>query len=486
MLDLKRITGFAGVMRRLIRDNRGSTAVLIAIGFIALTGAVGLATDAARGYMVKARLSQALDAAALAGGQAFFSPNRNSDIQMYFNANFPAGYMDAAVTGPTISVDTNNEVLTLKASAVIPTTLMKVLGINTLTVASSTEVTRETDLLDVVLSIDMSGSMTTPAGGGQTRIQAARSAATTLVDILFGSNQTNNLLKVGVVPWNSKTNVTLRGTTFNPSLTTMQPVQSFKNPITGGVQSRVWYANNSPVPLLTPPPAVWAGCVYARYIDSAPANSQADVVDGSVSTPTGDWVAWQPIGPEGEPVPGFARCSSAVSNSECTPCLSHGIQPLQNDKQTVLDAINELLSPTGNTDLPQGLVWAWRVLSPDTPFDEAASDLPGHKQEAIVLLTDGENYGGSGDGYRGVFGIGTTAQPSMDDRLRMLAANIKAQGIKIYTIQLGSDGLASQQLLKDIATAPDAPYYNYAPDAAALQQVFQQVANNLTQLRISK
>jgi hypothetical protein len=103
-----------------------------------------------------------------------------------------------------------------------------------------------------------------------------------------------------------------------------------------------------------------------------------------------------------------------------------------------------------------------------------------------VLLTDGENFGGSGDSYRGVFGIGTDAQSAMDARLRILAANIKAQGIKIYTIQLGSDGLGSQQLLKDVASAPDAPYYNDAPDAAALQQVFQQVANNLTQLRISR
>ena len=101
------------------------------------------------------------------------------------------------------------------------------------------------------------------------------------------------------------------------------------------------------MPLLSPPPAVWVGCVYARYIDGAPANSQADVVDGTVSTPTGDWVAWQPIGPEGEPVPGYAKCSSVVSNQECTPCLSHGIQALQSDKQTVLDAINELQSPTG-------------------------------------------------------------------------------------------------------------------------------------------
>ena len=485
-MTLKCMKAAADTVRRLLHDRRGSTAVFVAAGMVALTGAVGLATDAARGYLVKAKLSQALDAAALAGGQAFFSPTRDSDIQMYFNANFPSGYMDATITGPTITVDANNEVLTLNASAVIPTTLMKVLGVETMAVAGSTEVTRETDLLDVVLSFDLSGSMTTSAGGGKTRIQAARSAATTLVNILFGSNATNSLLKIGLVPWNSKVKVTLSGTTYNSALTTSQTVPSFKNPLTGAMQSTLWFANNSPVPLLSAPPSTWAGCVYARYIKNAPADSQADVIDGTVSTPTGDWEAWQPIGPEGEPVAGFAKCTSAVSNSECTPCLQYGITPMQSTKQNILDAINLLQTPTGNTNLPEGLAWAWRVLTPGSPFIEAASDLPGHRQQAIVLLTDGENVGGSGDGYKGVFGVGSTAQPAMDDRLRAVAANIKAQGIKIYTIQLGSDGLGSQQLLKDVATSPDAPYYNYAPDTATLQTIFQQVANNLTQLRISK
>lgn len=477
----------AANIRRLLHDRRGSTAVFVAAGLVALTGAVGLATDAARGYLVKAKLSQALDAAALAGGQAFFSPNRDSDIQMYFNANFPAGYMDATLTGPSISVDANNEKLSLNASATIPTSLMKVLGINTMSVSGSTEVTRETDLLDVVLSIDMSGSMNTWAGSGQTRIQAARSAATTLVNILFGSNATNDLLKIGLVPWNSKTNVTLRGTTYNSSLTTTQTVSAFKNPLTGAMQSTVWFANNSPVPLLSAPASSWKGCVYARYIKNASEDVQADVIEGNHSSPTGDWVAWQPIGPEGEPISGSAHCTSSPSNSpDCTPCLSHGIQVMQSSKQVILDAINELLSPTGNTDLPQGLVWGWRMLTPGTPFIESASDLPGRKQQAIVLLTDGENVGGYGDGYKAAFGINSTAQPAMDDRLRKAATNIKAQGIKIYVIQLSSDGLGSQPLMKEIATSPDAPYYNYAPDAAALQTVFQQVANNLTQLRISK
>ena len=74
----------------------------------------------------------------------------------------------------------------------------------------------------------------------------------------------------------------------------------------------------------------------------------------------------------------------------------------------------------------------------------------------------------------------------MNDRLRLLAANIKASGVKIYTIQFANSGGPLQALMKEIASGPDAPYYHYAPDGSTLQTVFQEVANHLSELRLSK
>ena len=115
--------------------------------------------------MVKARLGQALESAALAGGREIYSPTRDADIQMFFNANFPPGFLGATVSGPQIVVSPNNEKLTLTASAKIDTTFMKVLGFNELNVSTTTEITRETTCLDVILAIDMSGSMSSSTGG---------------------------------------------------------------------------------------------------------------------------------------------------------------------------------------------------------------------------------------------------------------------------------------------------------------------------------
>ena len=176
----------------------------------------------------------------------------------------------------------------------------------------------------------------------------------------------------------------------------------------------------------------------------------------------------------------------ATNGSECTPCLSHGLTALQSTKSGTIAAIDELTSPTGTTNITQGLGWAWRVVKPEAPYTEADPDPDGPRQQAIVLLTDGENFAGNGDGYKTVFGYGSAGRDDMDDRLRALATNVKASGVKIYTIQFANSGGPLEALMKEIASGPDAPYYHYAPDPGTLQTVFQGVANHLSELRLSK
>ncbi len=485
----------------------------MALGVVAFVGLAGVSIDAMRGYLVQSRLSSALDAAGLAGARVMYSSTRDADIQMYFNSNFPAGYMGATVTGPTFTV-TDDEIITLTAEATMKTTLMHVLGFQELTVSATSEITRQTELLDVVLAIDMSGSMGSSLGSG-TRISAARTAALELVNILYGTDGLAPLLKIGLVPWNGKVNVTTNGTTFDPALTQTVPVSSFINPLTGAAQSNVYLANNSVVPLLSAPLGPepytdtnsngvrdwgepytdrngngkydddpWQGCVFNRYLhDGAP--NDADMIVGPVNGVGGkDWPAWEVINWQGEPV-SSGTCPLAVSGQECTSCLSHGITPLQSSKAAIEAAINQLTSPTGTTNILGGLDWAWRVLVPDAPFTEADANPQGQRTQAIILLTDGEYYGGSGDGYKAVFGIGSSAQPQAEARLRTMATAIKDSGIVIYTIQFANTSGTLAQLMKDVATGPDKPFYNPAPTAEELNQVFKEVANDLAQLRVS-
>ena len=446
------------VHRRFIRRQDGGLLPLVALVLVPMIAFIGLAVDAGRGYMVKARLGSALDAAALAGAQAVQSDEEfAADIQRYFDANFPSNYMGAQVTLLPPTVDANKEVISLSASATMDTTFMKVLGFEEMDISSNTEVTRRTTGMDIVLSMDMSGSMSWDDGDGSIRIDEARKAAKKLVKILFGDDATKPLLNIGVVPWNGKVNVKWNGSGSGAGSVTED----------GGT----FMSSYSPVPLLSEPDENWGGCVYARYSDNG-FDDDADHLLGPIYVNGMEQLGWQPINPE---------------NEETRPCLPHGVTALINKKGKIRKAINELTAPTGTTNIPQGLAWAWRVLSPGEPFDDADPFPKGNHQRAIVLLTDGENHGSTEDSYKGVFGTGTSAGPNgMNDRLRAVAESIKAEGIQIYTIQFYHDSEELAGLMKEVASEPNEPYYYFAPNGKALNQAFEEIANHLSELRLSK
>lgn len=469
-------------LRSLLGSADGSTLPMVAFLLIPLVGFVGIATDVARGYMIKARLGDALDAATLAGAQVVTtSPNFQSDIQMYFDANFPPGFMGSTVTLDPPRVSADQRVISLSARADIGTTFMSLFGFEDMTIASSSQVTRDITSMDVVLSMDMSGSMGNSDGAGSTRIAAARDAAHILADTIFAQDPAGDLVQMAVLPWNGKVNVTEDGTSFagNGRLVS---VANFTSPVTGALQGDVFLPVNSPVSLFSEPPPNWRGCVYARYKRNGRPDDADDLL-GPLTVGGVDWVAWEPVGHEGEPMSAGGTCR----NSDCSACLSHGVTRLTNDELAVSDAIDRLTRPEGTTNIAQGLIWAGRIVSPGEPFDDANPFPRGQHQRAIVLLTDGQQWGRQGDGYKGAFGNGANAGPNgMNARLREIADKLKAQGIQIFAVQFYHSSGSLASLMKAVATEPKEPYYFFAPDGAALEKAFEEIANQLSVLRISK
>jgi len=129
---------------------------------------------------------------------------------------------------------------------------------------------------------------------------------------------------------------------------------------------------------------------------------------------------------------------------------------------------------------------------PNPPFSNAFTVIPPNveRKRAIILLTDGEMTGMSGDGYKAAFGLDTAAQGTMTNnrmhqRLNDLATAIKAQGILIYTVQFANTSGPLATLMKLVSSEPDAPFYNTASSSSALTQVFQTIANDLADLHVS-
>ncbi len=479
----------ASLVRRFLRDRQGSYAILLALFLIPLLGAVGLAVDSARGYMIKSKLSYALDAAALAAGQLPSGSDAQTEIDRFFAANFPTGYMGATLIGPTYTEAADGSTLSVTAEAQIDTTFMRLLGFETLDIGGFAEISRGGLPLDMVLSFDLSGSMgTDDAGGGKTRIEAARDAANALLDAIYGSEDTVAGVKVGIVPWSSKVNVTRNGVAFNPSATTSSSVASFNNPIDGGAQSEVFYANNSDVPLLFQPTAGWPGCVFARFSDDGNYANDGDAALEPGTFNGVDWPAWEPTvygagggggGSDDDDDDGGGGGGGASSADY--HCLDAGISPLRSTRSAVSASISDLTNPDGFTDIAQGLVWAWRVVMPQVPFTQADSDPNPVPSRVIVLLTDGAQTSIYYDAYKG----GQTPD-ELDNRLRAIASQVKAAGIEIITIQFANSGTDLQTLMQEIASSTSSPHYFYAPDAAALESIFQDIGDYVARVHLSR
>ena len=136
---------------------------LAAMMFVLLS-LTGLTIDLGRGYIVKANLSKAVDAAALAAARAIGNGQSQATIEAnkIFQVNFPTGYMGVTslqnppVLSFSVAGDGTNFV-DVSSTAVLPTTFMRVAGFSSMTVTSSGQAAKR--LVDLSLVIDKSGSI---------------------------------------------------------------------------------------------------------------------------------------------------------------------------------------------------------------------------------------------------------------------------------------------------------------------------------------
>jgi len=147
-------------------DERGFTLFYMAVFLTLLCIFVGLAVDTGRAYVVQAQLSKAVDGAALGAARALNSGNPQTEAGTIYRANFPTSWMGTtSSTNPgdtgfysmqTVTA-TGVNVVTVTASAVVPTTFMKLAGFNDLTVHATGEATRR--MVDLSLIMDVSSSI---------------------------------------------------------------------------------------------------------------------------------------------------------------------------------------------------------------------------------------------------------------------------------------------------------------------------------------
>jgi Mg-chelatase subunit ChlD len=132
---------------------------MMAASMVALLGFVGLALDSARGYVLRSRLSRAVDAAALGGARALRLSQADAETRARTLAA-ANGVRPEDGTTLDIGFGTNAEgesTIQVAASRTIPTTFMRILGRTEMQVRS--QAVAAVTPLDLVLVLDQSGSL---------------------------------------------------------------------------------------------------------------------------------------------------------------------------------------------------------------------------------------------------------------------------------------------------------------------------------------
>ncbi|HTQ14420.1 MAG TPA: pilus assembly protein TadG-related protein [Rhizomicrobium sp.] len=188
--------------------------MIYALSLIPITVAAGAGLDLGRAMVVRARLAEALDAAGLAVGatSGLTTSQMQTMAQQYFNANYTA---DSTFGTPAaVSVTTANQQITLTTSVQMPTTLMNVVGIKTVSVGYTSNVVWGQTKLWVSLVLDNTGSMTETDSTGTSKISALKTASDNLLTTLQSVAANPGDVEVAIVPFSKDVNL---GTSYSGS-----------------------------------------------------------------------------------------------------------------------------------------------------------------------------------------------------------------------------------------------------------------------------
>jgi hypothetical protein len=520
-----------GILKRFSRDQRGTIAFLAGLAAIPMFVAAGMAVDMARASQMKVDFQAALDSAALAvaaSERATFADMdatqkeaRRAELkqiaQNYINKNYkPDFYFDTVVD---VNVDIPIEGrIELSGEHDYPTTIMRIVGINYVDVTAGSTVERQRipdPKVEIALAMDSTGSMQ-----GQ-KLADAKAAAHDLLNILFDNRPTSPYVKAALVPFAQTVNVgpdkrnsgwidvnglaAISNDNFlDPTWHNMRAWDSLSNrPWTGCVEARAGALDTNDATVVSAGnDALFTPYFAPDEMDDGRTSSDGwdgddyynqwtnDSATGLTNPRTAD--KWQRNQAK---YPGRAPSTSS-SLGPWHGCKGTApIIALTSQKSTIDAGIDAMVA--GNyTHVAQGVMWGWRVLSPNAPYTEGAAYEDPEWKKILVVMTDGANtYPRHGNnqythnkssysayGFLGQNRLGTTSYSTalnrLDQRLTTACENAKAAGIEVWTVAFDvEDEPGIQNLLRECAT--DDEKFLVAPDGATLRSQFRAIAGNI-------
>jgi Mg-chelatase subunit ChlD len=364
--------------------------------------------------------------------------------QSYFNAMYNRSETANVQVTPTYNSTTGQ--LTVTAVGVLKTTFTKVLGISQMNISTMTQVVVGGSKLEIALVLDNTGSMESSG-----KLEALIAASKMFVNQMQKASKKPGDIKISIVPFDTHVNI---GTAYKDVAWidwSLMDESSGDGWGSGGWSrngsdkwgsgpKNNWGDGDSDTRMdwdRTGGKVAWNGCVIDR----------SQPYDANDTAPTGNAATWYP-----------------AENCALAPVL-----PLTSDWSSAKSTLDDMKA-SGKTNLTIGLVWGWHVLSPGAPFTEGTPSSPA-VEKYIVFLTDGMN----------TQNRWSTSAAEIDARTKAVCGNIKAAGIKVYTVRIKE---GNEALLRGCATGPNM-YYD-VPAVSQIMSVFNSIAKDITRLRIAR
>ncbi len=441
--------------RKFERAEGGNIMMTFALATVPIMGFVGSAIDYSRANAAKAAMQAAADATALMMSKSISNLNSGqitTEAGNYFNALLTNNQVTGVTVTPTYTTTGGTQVV-LSATASMPTTFMKVLGMSSLNIDVSSTVKWGDKRLRVALVLDNTGSMSS-AG----KMTALKTAAKNLLSQLQAAVSQNGDVYVSIIPFVKDVNVDpinynqswIDWTDWDANNGTCKGYSGKKQPqdksscLSAGGK---WTPDNH---------NTWNGCITDRGNSSGPSTLNTDTnvtpaVAGNIPTLF--------------PADQYSYCPATV-------------MPLSYNWSAMNTAVDNM-SPNGSTNQNIGLVHGWQSLVGGGPFPAPPALDPNYTyQQVIILLTDGLN---TQDRW---YGNGSSTSPQIDARQQITCDNVKAAGITIYTVQVNTDGDPTSTLLQNCASSPDK--FFLLTSANAIVATFRQIGTALSSLRVAK
>jgi Mg-chelatase subunit ChlD len=139
------------------------------------------------------------------------------------------------------------------------------------------------------------------------------------------------------------------------------------------------------------------------------------------------------------------------------------------------------LDTNGETYLPSGLVWGWRMLSAGEPLSSAAA--AGRARKFMIFVTDGRNT--KSPNYPSHEGSDAALADTLTRETCQNISRDTANGVRIFTVAFEVDGMAVKTILQECASKTGGQFYD-ASDAAKLRESFSKALDAIMTVRLTQ